>query len=79
VHVALPADTKQDVLLAKVRELNATNPCTAFWCNCRCQGLDEISVLDTLDPAKDVDALTPSMPGCCCPAGRIWCRARRPA
>jgi methylenetetrahydrofolate dehydrogenase (NADP+)/methenyltetrahydrofolate cyclohydrolase len=60
VHVALPADTKQDVLLAKVRELNADKSVHGILVQLPLpKGLDEISVLDTLDPAKDVDALTP--------------------
>ena len=60
VHIALPADAKQDVLLAKVRELNADKSVHGILVQLPLpKGLDEISVLDTLDPAKDVDALTP--------------------
>ena len=64
VHVALPADTKQDVLLAKVRELNADKSVHGILVQLPLpKGLDEASVLDTLDPAKDVDALTPTNAG----------------
>jgi methylenetetrahydrofolate dehydrogenase (NADP+) / methenyltetrahydrofolate cyclohydrolase len=64
VHVALPADTKQDVLLAKVRELNADKSVHGILVQLPLpKGLDETSVLDTLDPAKDVDALTPTNAG----------------
>src|ERR1700723_3859627 len=64
VHVALAADTKQDVLLAKVRELNADKSVPGILVQLPLpKGLDEASVLDTLDPAKDVDALTPTNAG----------------
>ena len=64
VHVALPADTKQEVLLAKVRELNADKSVHGILVQLPLpKGLDESSVLDTLDPAKDVDALTPTNAG----------------
>jgi methylenetetrahydrofolate dehydrogenase (NADP+)/methenyltetrahydrofolate cyclohydrolase len=60
VHVALAADTSQDVLLQKVRELNADKSVHGILVQLPLpKGLDETSVLDTLDPAKDVDALTP--------------------
>ena len=40
----------------------------------------EAAVLDTLDPAKDVDALTPTNAGLLLSAAaRIWSPARRPA
>jgi methylenetetrahydrofolate dehydrogenase (NADP+)/methenyltetrahydrofolate cyclohydrolase len=60
VHVALPADTTQDALLAKVRELNSDNSVHGILVQLPLpKGLDEVPVLETLDPAKDVDALTP--------------------
>jgi methylenetetrahydrofolate dehydrogenase (NADP+)/methenyltetrahydrofolate cyclohydrolase len=63
-HVALPADTKQDVLLDKVRTLNADKSVHGILVQLPLpKGLDETSVLDTLDPAKDVDALTPTNAG----------------
>src|ERR1700743_2852888 len=80
VHVALPADTSQDTLLAKVRELNADKSVHGILVQLPLpKGLYEASVLDTLHPAKDVDALPPTnagllMPGrahlvSCPPAG----------
>jgi methylenetetrahydrofolate dehydrogenase (NADP+) / methenyltetrahydrofolate cyclohydrolase len=64
VHIALPADTRQDVLLAKVRELNADKSVHGILVQLPLpKGLDETSVLDTLDPSKDVDALTPTNAG----------------
>ena len=60
VHVALPADTTQDTLLATVRELNADKSVHGLLVQLPLpKGLDEVPVLETLDPAKDVDALTP--------------------
>src|SRR6201996_7466815 len=64
VHIALPADTTQEALLAKVRELNADTSVHGILVQLPLpKGLDETSVLDTLDPAKDVDALTPKNAG----------------
>jgi methylenetetrahydrofolate dehydrogenase (NADP+)/methenyltetrahydrofolate cyclohydrolase len=64
VHAALPADTSQETLLAKVRELNADKSVHGILVQLPLpKGLDETSVLDTLDPAKDVDALTPTNAG----------------
>jgi methylenetetrahydrofolate dehydrogenase (NADP+)/methenyltetrahydrofolate cyclohydrolase len=64
VHIALPADTSQDVLLAKVRELNADKSVHGILVQLPLpKHLDEAQVLDTLDPAKDVDALTPTNAG----------------
>ena len=65
VHVALPADTSQDDVAGQgARAERRQIACTAFWCNCRCPSIcDEAAVLDALDPAKDVDALTPTNAG----------------
>ena len=64
VHVALPADTSQETLLAKVRELNADKSVHGILVQLPLpKGLDEVPVLDILDPAKDVDALTPTNVG----------------
>ena len=64
VHIALPADTSQENLLAKVRALNADKSVHGILVQLPLpKGLDETSVLDTLDPAKDVDALTPANAG----------------
>lgn len=60
VHVALAADTKQEILHAKVRELNADKSVHGILVQLPLpRHLDENSLLDILDPAKDVDALTP--------------------
>jgi len=64
VHVALPADTTQESLLAKVRELSADRSVHGILVQLPLpKHLDEAAVLDTLDPAKDVDALTPTNAG----------------
>jgi methylenetetrahydrofolate dehydrogenase (NADP+) / methenyltetrahydrofolate cyclohydrolase len=64
VHIALPADTRQEALLEKVRALNADKSVHGILVQLPLpKGLDEVSVLDTLDPAKDVDALTPTNAG----------------
>lgn len=64
VHVALPADTSQETLLAKVRELSADTSVHGILVQLPLpKHLDEAAVLDALDPAKDVDALTPTNAG----------------
>ncbi len=64
VHVSLPADTGMDTLLAKVRELNQDKSVHGILVQLPLpKGLDETLVLDALDPAKDVDALTPTNAG----------------
>lgn len=64
VHATLPADTSQDILLAKVRELNQDKSVHGILVQLPLpKHLDEAAVLDTLDPAKDVDALTPTNAG----------------
>jgi len=60
IHVELPADTTQAELLARVRGLNADKSVHGILVQLPLpKGLDEVPVLDALDPAKDVDALTP--------------------
>ena len=64
IHVAMPADTTQDALLAKVRELSADKSVHGILVQLPLpKHLDEAAVLDALDPAKDVDALTPTNAG----------------
>jgi methylenetetrahydrofolate dehydrogenase (NADP+)/methenyltetrahydrofolate cyclohydrolase len=64
VHVALAADTAQETLLAKVRELSADRSVHGILVQLPLpKHLDEAAVLDALDPAKDVDALTPTNAG----------------
>jgi methylenetetrahydrofolate dehydrogenase (NADP+)/methenyltetrahydrofolate cyclohydrolase len=60
VHVGLPADTSQETLHAKVRELNQDRSVHGILVQLPLpKHLNENSMLDILDPAKDVDALTP--------------------
>ena len=60
VHVQLPADTDQQTLHAKVRALNADKSVHGILVQLPLpKPLDENAMLDVLDPAKDVDALTP--------------------
>jgi methylenetetrahydrofolate dehydrogenase (NADP+)/methenyltetrahydrofolate cyclohydrolase len=64
VHSALAADTSQDTLLARVRELNADKSVHGILVQLPLpKHLGEAQVLDALDPAKDVDALTPTNAG----------------
>ena len=64
VHSTLPADTSQDTLLAKVRELNQDKSVHGILVQLPLpKHLNEAQVLDALDPAKDVDALTPTNAG----------------
>jgi methylenetetrahydrofolate dehydrogenase (NADP+)/methenyltetrahydrofolate cyclohydrolase len=64
VHSTLPADTSQDMLLAKVRELNEDKSVHGILVQLPLpKHLNEAQVLDALDPAKDVDALTPTNAG----------------
>src|ERR1700742_381298 len=60
VHVGLPADTSQETLLATVRELNQDKSVHGILVQLPLpRHLNESAMLDILDPAKDVDALTP--------------------
>src|ERR1700733_11881831 len=60
VHVALPEDTTQQTLLTKVRELSADKSVHGILVQLPLpKHLNEAAVIDALDPAKDVDALTP--------------------
>ena len=60
VHVELPADTSQDDLIARVKVLGADKSVHGILVQLPLpKHLDENAVLDALDPAKDVDALTP--------------------
>jgi methylenetetrahydrofolate dehydrogenase (NADP+)/methenyltetrahydrofolate cyclohydrolase len=64
VHIPLPADTSQMALLKTVQDLNADKSVHGILVQLPLpKGLDEVSVLDALDPAKDVDALTPTNAG----------------
>src|SRR5471032_1795676 len=64
VHVELPADVSQDELLAHVKALSADMTVHGILVQLPLpKHLDENAVLDALDPAKDVDALTPKNAG----------------
>ncbi len=64
VHVELPADVSQDELLKQVRALSADKSVHGILVQLPLpKHLDEAAVLDALDPAKDVDALTPTNAG----------------
>ncbi|MBX7192423.1 MAG: bifunctional methylenetetrahydrofolate dehydrogenase/methenyltetrahydrofolate cyclohydrolase FolD [Sandaracinaceae bacterium] len=63
----LPADTPESVLLEKVRELNHTAHVDGILVQLPVpKHIDPLAVVDALDPAKDVDGLTPTS------AGRLW-------
>jgi methylenetetrahydrofolate dehydrogenase (NADP+)/methenyltetrahydrofolate cyclohydrolase len=64
VHVELPATVSQDELLSRVKALSADNSVHGILVQLPLpKHLDETAVLDVLDPAKDVDALTPRNAG----------------
>jgi len=64
VHVELPPDVAQDQLLARVKALSADLSVHGILVQLPLpKHLDENAVLDALDPAKDVDALTPKNAG----------------
>jgi methylenetetrahydrofolate dehydrogenase (NADP+)/methenyltetrahydrofolate cyclohydrolase len=64
VHVELPEDVSQDELLARVKALSADPSVHGILVQLPLpKHLDENAVLDALDPAKDVDALTPKNAG----------------
>jgi methylenetetrahydrofolate dehydrogenase (NADP+)/methenyltetrahydrofolate cyclohydrolase len=63
----MPADTSQATLLAKVRELNETPNVDGILVQLPVpKQIDPLAVVDTLDPKKDVDGLTPHN------AGLLW-------
>lgn len=64
VHVELPADVAQADLVAQVKALSADSTVHGILVQLPLpKHLDEAAVLDALDPAKDVDALTPTNAG----------------
>ncbi len=64
VHVELPADVAQAELLSHVKALSADASVHGILVQLPLpRHLDEAAVLDALDPAKDVDALTPTNAG----------------
>ncbi len=64
VHYSMPADATKDEVLARVRALNADKSVHGILVQLPLpKQISEIAVLDALDPAKDVDALTPMNAG----------------
>jgi methylenetetrahydrofolate dehydrogenase (NADP+)/methenyltetrahydrofolate cyclohydrolase len=64
VHVPLAADTREAELLAHVAALNGDKSVHGILVQMPLPGqIREAAVLDALDPAKDVDALTPANAG----------------
>lgn len=64
VHVPMPAAAREDEVLAQVRALNADPAVHGILVQMPMPPqVREAAVLDTLDPAKDVDALTPTNAG----------------
>jgi methylenetetrahydrofolate dehydrogenase (NADP+)/methenyltetrahydrofolate cyclohydrolase len=64
IHVELPENTSQDELVGKVKALSADNSVHGILVQLPLpRHLNENAVLDALDPAKDVDALTPTNAG----------------
>jgi len=64
IHVELPENTSQAELLGKVRALSADRTVHGILVQLPLpKHLDESAVLVALDPAKDVDALTPTNAG----------------
>jgi methylenetetrahydrofolate dehydrogenase (NADP+) / methenyltetrahydrofolate cyclohydrolase len=64
VHASLAAGASEEALLAKVRELNQDKSVHGVLVQLPLpKHLNEARMLDTLDPAKDVDALTPTNAG----------------
>lgn len=64
VHIHLPASASEDEVLATVRALNADASVHGILVQLPLpKHIREEAVLETLDPAKDVDALTPTNAG----------------
>jgi methylenetetrahydrofolate dehydrogenase (NADP+)/methenyltetrahydrofolate cyclohydrolase len=64
VHIELPETVSQEELLSRVRALSADPSVHGILVQLPLpKNLDENAVLDALDPAKDVDALTPENAG----------------
>jgi len=60
IRYTLPASASQADVFAVVDELNADSNCTGYLVQLPLpEGLDEIAVLERMDPSKDVDGLHP--------------------
>jgi methylenetetrahydrofolate dehydrogenase (NADP+) / methenyltetrahydrofolate cyclohydrolase len=72
IRVDLPADVSQDELQAHVAKLNADPSCTGYIVQLPLPDqIDEFTILEMVDPAKDVDGLHPTNLG--------WLALGRPA
>jgi len=61
LKIEMPADTAQEVLIAKVQEMNADDSIHGILVQLPLPDhLDEEAVINTIDPAKDVDGLHPA-------------------
>lgn len=73
IRVDLPEDTTQDELLAKVRELNENPECTGYIVQLPLpKHIDQDTILEAMDPAKDADGLHPMN------LGRLVANVNRP-
>ncbi|HXD27814.1 MAG TPA: bifunctional methylenetetrahydrofolate dehydrogenase/methenyltetrahydrofolate cyclohydrolase [Arthrobacter sp.] len=73
IRIDLPEDTTQDELLAKVRELNENPECTGYIVQLPLpKHIDQDTVLEAMDPAKDADGLHPMN------LGRLVANVNRP-
>ncbi|WP_372698089.1 bifunctional methylenetetrahydrofolate dehydrogenase/methenyltetrahydrofolate cyclohydrolase [Arthrobacter sp. JSM 101049] len=73
IRIDLPEDTTQDELLAKVRELNENPECTGYIVQLPLPAhIDQDTVLEAMDPAKDADGLHPMN------LGRLVANVNRP-
>ncbi|ASN40295.1 bifunctional methylenetetrahydrofolate dehydrogenase/methenyltetrahydrofolate cyclohydrolase [Paeniglutamicibacter terrestris] len=73
IRVDLPEDTTQEILLAKVRELNENPECTGYIVQLPLpKHIDQDVILEAMDPAKDADGLHPMN------LGRLVANVNRP-
>lgn len=73
IRVDLPDDTTQEVLLAKVRELNENPECTGYIVQLPLPAhIDQDVILEAMDPDKDADGLHPMN------LGRLVANVNRP-
>ncbi|MBM6621564.1 bifunctional methylenetetrahydrofolate dehydrogenase/methenyltetrahydrofolate cyclohydrolase [Micrococcaceae bacterium RIT802] len=73
IRIDLPEDTTQDELLSKVRELNENTECTGYIVQLPLpKHIDQDTVLEAMDPAKDADGLHPMN------LGRLVANVNRP-
>lgn len=73
IRVDLPEETTQEVLLAKVRELNENPECTGYIVQLPLpKHIDQDVILEAMDPSKDADGLHPMN------LGRLVANVNRP-